>query len=304
MSTPRAWKQEAADLRKAVEKERGAAEAAEAEAASLREALDGERRAVRALRRDLQRQLKVAREAEATKTNDLLQQLRNKLTLELTEAVKNEREVAIKSTTVELQRLYQTQETELRKEFSRKEEDLRRQLREALAHSRHPEASADPLQTSAKQGMAAPCPPAADILALRALNKRLETRVQELEEAERRSADTVRSQYEEHTMREAEQQKMARRETHLLLEKLKSRDRSIENLQKEMTTLKARLDETRNVRDRFDSEKPGESPRLGIKRPNTRNSGLPPEVMRARSSRMKDNNSNELNDEQQSCKNS
>ncbi|XP_039283172.1 myosin-9 isoform X2 [Nilaparvata lugens] len=52
------------------------------------------------------------------------------------------------------------------------------------------------------------------------------------------------------------------------------------------------------------SVKPGESPRLGIKRPNTRNSGLPPEAMRARSSRMKDNNSNELNDEQQSCKNS
>ncbi|XP_075222672.1 uncharacterized protein LOC142325156 isoform X2 [Lycorma delicatula] len=304
-------KQEVAQLRKALEKERNAVRSAQDEVAALRAALDSERSAVRALRRDITSQIKKVREEEAEKYTALIEQLKKRTTLEQEEALKSQKENIQRAMTAEYQRLQQSREAEFHRESNRKEEDLRRQLRDALnrlnettnktVNSLQPVISA--MTSTTTTAVISATINNNEIQALRAQNKQFELRIQELLEAERRNADCVRTQHEEHLAREAEFQKISRRETHLLLEKLKSKDRMIETLGKELRKLKGRLETS--CRNNLDIVKPGEPPRLGIKkRLILKNNGLSADTLRTRSDPIKETSSNDTSDQHSCCDNS
>ncbi|XP_054260791.1 trichohyalin-like isoform X2 [Macrosteles quadrilineatus] len=118
-----------------------------------------------------------------------------------------------------------------------------------------------------------------EIQTLKHYNKDLEEKIQMLTEADRRKVEDFRSQHEENSARIAELQKSARKETFQLLEEMKSKDRVIDQLQRQYHILATRLDKSLSphgslTRSRMISEtslkepeRPGEHSRLCIKRP-------------------------------------
>uniref|UniRef100_A0A1B6M3K9 Janus kinase and microtubule-interacting protein C-terminal domain-containing protein n=2 Tax=Graphocephala atropunctata TaxID=36148 RepID=A0A1B6M3K9_9HEMI len=114
-----------------------------------------------------------------------------------------------------------------------------------------------------------------EIHTLKLQNKELEEKVQMLMEVDRRKVEEFRSQHEDNVARIAELQRSARKEAFQLLEEIKSKDRMIAQLQREYHLLTNRLSGNPPVlgRSRLTSEtsheRPGEPPRLCVKRPKT-----------------------------------
>lgn len=109
------------------------------------------------------------------------------MSLEHEEALKNQKEIIHRTVTAEFQRLQQSREAELQREATRKEEDLRHQLRDALNRLNeltnktsytHPMTTASSSNTNSCNNATSVTVNNKELQACRAQNKLLELRLQ------------------------------------------------------------------------------------------------------------------------------
>uniref|UniRef100_A0A1B6D1K9 Janus kinase and microtubule-interacting protein C-terminal domain-containing protein n=2 Tax=Clastoptera arizonana TaxID=38151 RepID=A0A1B6D1K9_9HEMI len=117
-----------------------------------------------------------------------------------------------------------------------------------------------------------------EVQTLKSHNKELEEKVQILTESERKKVEDFRSQHDEFDFKINEIQKAARKEANQLLEEIKSKNRRIAEIEREMNLVLTQLSVQKELntswqlssnsssRMRLDAERPGEPPRLCPKR--------------------------------------
>ncbi|KAJ9580656.1 hypothetical protein L9F63_024167 [Diploptera punctata] len=202
------------------------------ELATVRVALDSERSAVRALKRDRAAEIKGVREEEARKRRDALSDLKSRLERDHEDALQRQKDAITKTLNAELLRSMKTKDMEVRHELSEvhaREESLKQQVREALRANRD---SRSQQQANANIGEINKLQQ--EVSTLRAQNKHLEERYQMMVEADRQKAVDLRSQHEEHELELNSIKKNSKQEIHRLLEELKSKDRLISQLEKQL----------------------------------------------------------------------
>lgn len=210
---------------------------------TTRMALDSERAAVRTLKRDRAAEIKAVREEEAEKCRNLLSDLKSRLERDHENALQRQKDAITKTLNSGMLYDLKVKDAEMRqalKEAQAREESLKLQIRDAVRTDRD---AAGSQQTGANSGAIQKFQQ--EITALRLQNKQLEKKLQVVTEADRQKACDLRSQYEEHEMQLVQLRKTSQQETQKLLGELKSKERTILQLERQLNLQTGRVQEQR-----------------------------------------------------------
>ncbi|XP_021919647.1 myosin-8 isoform X3 [Zootermopsis nevadensis] len=209
------------------------------EMATARTALDSERAAMRALRRDTAAEINAARKEEVDKYTNMLSDLKSRLKRDHEEALQRQKDAITKTLNSEMLRSLKEKDAEMRQKLAEaqdREEMLKSQVRDAVRASC---AASDSQQSGAKGGDIQKVQQ--EVTAQRLQNKQLEQRLQVALQADRQKSSDLRSQHEQHEMQMMQLRKTSQQEIHRLLEELKSKQRTILQLERQVNLLTGRM---------------------------------------------------------------